>query len=523
MPWNVSKTDQCPAGKPWGVIKEDDGKLQGCHESKTQAEAQQAALYAAENAERGVMARFKDFVARLRGLLAEAEAEEPEQERGLSLSQIGEQFWLGLQESEEHREGWPVDFYLDGADMYALVAERGKMYRVPVVVGDGGLVAGDWQEVETFHQPVGRTLVSRQADGRYRWLNISATATLNRVAEIDSRALFDSFITYARESGEYPERDFFHLGEPAAIGRADLLERDDAVLISSGLFYDTPLAQAVARAIQAEPGEWGDSISYRPMAEPDLLEVAEGVRVPVYSRGRLHYISTLPENRAASLFTTATVGEVTRMRQEIKDALLRLTAHGLKEDEIETIIGAVDETNRAIQDDGLVNREDGAEAPCNCEDGECDCAEEGAGEPEAATGGEDAPPDEEAEPEPVERLVELDAEALAAIVAQVLADPALAGLQEQMRSLAGQVDGLQAEVERMRADGIKRSTDQENRLVALERDDETKQRQWQADLPARATSTTRVTYRPRDAKAEEGADAPPDLASVAQRTLAAYK
>jgi hypothetical protein len=48
MPWSVKKTSQCSKSKPWGVIKDSDGSLVACHTSKSKAQKQQAALYAAE-------------------------------------------------------------------------------------------------------------------------------------------------------------------------------------------------------------------------------------------------------------------------------------------------------------------------------------------------------------------------------------------------------------------------------------------------------------------------------------------
>lgn len=48
MPWDVQKTDRCPASKPWGVIKQGDGTLEGCHITRERALKHQAALYASE-------------------------------------------------------------------------------------------------------------------------------------------------------------------------------------------------------------------------------------------------------------------------------------------------------------------------------------------------------------------------------------------------------------------------------------------------------------------------------------------
>jgi hypothetical protein len=47
MPYEVRKTDACPASRPWGVIKVG-GKVMGCHATKAAAEAQRRAIIANE-------------------------------------------------------------------------------------------------------------------------------------------------------------------------------------------------------------------------------------------------------------------------------------------------------------------------------------------------------------------------------------------------------------------------------------------------------------------------------------------
>lgn len=46
MPWHVAKSSSCPVSKPWAVIKNSDGSVQGCHSSQESANKQMAALYA---------------------------------------------------------------------------------------------------------------------------------------------------------------------------------------------------------------------------------------------------------------------------------------------------------------------------------------------------------------------------------------------------------------------------------------------------------------------------------------------
>ena len=51
MPWSVKQDDRCPADEPWGVVKDDDNELEGCHPSEEAAQKQQAALYANERSQ----------------------------------------------------------------------------------------------------------------------------------------------------------------------------------------------------------------------------------------------------------------------------------------------------------------------------------------------------------------------------------------------------------------------------------------------------------------------------------------
>lgn len=49
MPWHVeAQHPDCPDDSPWAVVKDDDGEVEGCHETEDDANAQVAALYASE-------------------------------------------------------------------------------------------------------------------------------------------------------------------------------------------------------------------------------------------------------------------------------------------------------------------------------------------------------------------------------------------------------------------------------------------------------------------------------------------
>ena len=50
MPWHIAEDHaDCPSGEPFAVVKDDDGKVVGCHVSRDAAEKQLAALYASED------------------------------------------------------------------------------------------------------------------------------------------------------------------------------------------------------------------------------------------------------------------------------------------------------------------------------------------------------------------------------------------------------------------------------------------------------------------------------------------
>lgn len=64
MPWRITRNDSgCPASRPWGVRKESDGELEGCHETREDAARQIAALEIAEREN-----RVEEALKRVRGV-----------------------------------------------------------------------------------------------------------------------------------------------------------------------------------------------------------------------------------------------------------------------------------------------------------------------------------------------------------------------------------------------------------------------------------------------------------------------
>jgi hypothetical protein len=323
--------------------------------------------------------------------------------------------------------------------------------------------------------------IHRQADGRIRGVGIVATSVLNRVGEIDSRALFDSFVDHWKESGANPILEFYHLGETSRLGEIDYLARADNVYINSWLFDDTPAGRAAADSLERESDYWGFSIGYLPTCDPEMIAVANGVAIPVYTRGIQRETSIVAEKRAANLFTMPVTG-VERMNKDIKADLLKLM--GGDEALTNEAEALIDTRNRAIDEQGLVTRSD-ADAE-----------------------------------QPVEPEVELDDAALAAIARTVENGEQFAALVGNVATLTETVASLTATVSALTQTNEAANVETQRRLKALETDEEIKRE----DQPTR--NVWRVTHRPRNGGEQPQADEPQGdesetMADIAKRNLAA--
>ncbi len=275
----------------------------------------------------------------------------PENLRAISLSNIWSSVAEGI--TAQNPECSALDLYIDDdGGLRCIFAVGGKVYSSQVLLGDE-ISLGEPSEVAVEFTPRKRSiLIQRQQDGAYRWFAIAETAVLLRVGEIDSRDLFDDFISNVPTHG-YPVLRFYH--EPSmTFGRADFIEREGNCLLLSGTLDDHPLSGALVQSI--ERGDtWGTSVGFTPTDEPEMWQIMPGVHIPVNRRGILNEVSVCPEDRAASYFTNITTG-VTRMRTEVEEALIRLFGDEQKAREY---IALVDDTNRSIDEAGMITRDAG--------------------------------------------------------------------------------------------------------------------------------------------------------------------
>jgi hypothetical protein len=353
-----------------------------------------------------------------------------------------------------------MDVYFDNERPVVLISAKGKLYRAALNLDAGEVQLGAMTEVEIVFAPTGRMRVIRQKDGKVRWFAVACTAVLNRVGEIDSRKLFESFVT-AFDTGDYPVHLRFYHDPRLNMGYADFMAVEGNTLLMSGMFDDSTLAEVTAAALERDVNVWGVSIGYTATAEPERMTVSEGVTIPVYTDGVPRELSVLPESEAAAWYTSID-REAMGMRKEVETALLALFGEDRKKDAQEFISG-VDNTNREITEQGLITR--GATTPPVTEP------------PVTTPPAETLPPAEQA------RELVLDEAAVAAIAAKVPV-PAPVDLTPVTESLSVLTKGMEMLI---------------GRVGQLEKTDADKQRQWLADQPAR--NALNVSYRPRDAHA----------------------
>lgn len=477
-------------------------------------------------------------------------------ERAMDLGTVFEQVYTqAWEKADQGSNCYLVSIYIEEGNLYALMTEAGKLYRSPVLIDGSTATLGEGKEPVMVEYtaapeaaegeavanavPTERTKIMRVKDDqgreRVRWFSQSCTSVINRVGQIDSTRLFDSFIAHAKRTGEYPIRQFFHAGEAYRTGQTDWLGRDGFVYLTSGLFdideatgQLTTLAAAEVAAREANPDYWGESIGFDVTAPPVMLEVAGGIQIPMYVEGIHRETSCLPEHMAAALFTR-TNQEVTRMLNQVQmQELVRL--FGGDEAAAKAWLEAnPDATNRAIQSGQLIARTQpaidaaaaAAVAEASQDQGEDqaddeEVTEEAAGQERAS---EDLEADDESDldedgqdqgPE-----IELDEPAIQAISEHVLASPQMTQMFQRIEQMA-ESQRLMSET----ATGVHTRLEQsieilDERVEALSQDDHERAERYRADMPRRRPQA--VTYRAREVRGE---DEPRPMSEMADETLA---
>lgn len=448
-------------------------------------------------------------------------------ERAIGFQRLREQLWDALDNSEQAAAGWvyPIDVYFDeaGGGLFSIVTQGGKLFRVPMTVSGDTVSLGAWTQVTEVFESVSQTKdsfkITRQNNGQHRWLFVAATSVINRVGEIDSVSLFDSFIQHAAETDEYPRVDFYHLGstdpEKWEFGTADYLARDENCYIATGLFdEDHPLARAAIKAYEEQPGVWGCSIEFYAFVEPEIIVLDPEVRVPVYKSGKNTRISIVKEVDAAGLFTRVAnvTEEKVRMKRDITKVLEEF--FGDDKEAMENFAESVDGINRSIKTEGLISRAKKAKQDPNPKEDEDEDAEN----TEAENTEEDDSDDADDAP------IELDDEAIAQVAKQVSALPQFVAIQQSLDKLQAALDIVVQSQQNSAKDVTALKKDNATlakRVASLSKDDSERMQKLSEDAPS-THRTRKAGYRPReehaaDIDADENDEE--DLEVIAKRTL----
>ena len=426
-----------------------------------------------------------NIIKRIAQILKPIEQPEPT-ERALMFDQVAQQ----LMEWTYAESGRPyfMTFYLEQGALYGLFNDAGQLSRAAIDVDSDGqtLMVGAMQPVVHEFTPIARSAfyTVRQADGRTRFFMVAGTAIINRVGEIDSTKLYDDMIRRAEETGYYPKLDFYHLGEIDPLfefGQFDYLAREGVIYVGSGLFDEGhPLTSATERALKRNGEKWGASIEYyRPQNRGiEYVDLGNGLEIAAYTEGLNTRISLLPEVAAAAWFTSMFMEK--RNMDERKLKALRELFEG-DEAGFNAFVAKLTNVNKEVRDQGLVFRsaDSAGEQPQN--------------EQQAAT---DAPAQEDT-------VIELDDAAIAEIVKVARAQfesEVLTTVTANLNAITGNL----AKLTEGQTALLAAFNGMQERIAVLEQDDETKQRTWLNDLPAKAQGQMRVTYRPRVERAETG-------------------
>lgn len=439
---------------------------------------------------------------------------------------IGDAYWSLMDQAEEvDYYAWIIDLFVDdGGGMFAVIASNGKLYRAEISFETNeAVLSEDWQQVIQEFVPVeqgrGSFQIRELEDGSYRWLSISATAALNRSGEIDSRDLFDSFVDHAESTGEYPIRQFYHQGSAFRTGQTDFLAREGNLLITSGVYDDSELANREVAARQNDPDYWGDSIGF--VANGEHVEFAPDIEIPVYTEGEIREISTLPEDQAASWLTNYTdvVKEVVRMKEKQMEAFVKLFDGD--EDAAQTwLVENAEDANRTIAEAGMLTRETTEEEAAEVSEVEEIESEVETEEEETEEEETTEESTEEESPEEDETEIAVDESIIQEIAREFLESETVMNLTAEVARLVGVVESLEDKLSVFEGEQIARNVSVSNRLDAMEKTEEAKQKEYINDLP-RKTLRTKAIFKPREVRSEEG-NGEVEQQAIADATLSVF-
>lgn len=217
-----------------------------------------------------------------------------------------------------------------------------------------------------------------QADGNTRWVMLSSGAFEDRDGEIMSQAWLESAVAFAEKSGLRGTLNFWHKPH-TDLGTCDFqaLIGTPALLLESGVFYNTPAGRKAARYYQEHASEQGGSIEFL-----WTRRTSDGIYEPP---GVIVRRSVLPKRYAAFPWASMSTKEsmMAKQRNEIVAEFARLLE--VSEEQAEEMLGHLEEGTKELKDYGVRWKETNADATAQANAPAADAAPtESAPENEAA-------------------------------------------------------------------------------------------------------------------------------------------
>lgn len=359
-----------------------------------------------------------------------AEVAEANRDRNMSdfYWSIDDMFWMADQDDFGGYHYLRDVYVQDGSsDLFAITVSDGKLFQFPVSLNSADEIElGDPQQVQMQFAPVERAMtVMRGDDGVYRALAVLSTAVLNRCGEIDSTALYDTFV----ERFQGDERVNFHHTE-VEFGTLRMIRRSDYVLWGVIEFDDTEIGRAAAENIMAdEAGDWGISIEF--LYEPDAVELIDvsGVQIPVYESGTLTRASILKSRKAAAWFTAIPSADIVERSKTVNKSIKSDLAQLVGDDLVDKAAELDTEINSRAVDENMVRRE--SETPPTGEVEESSPAEESPNQAADENGAE---------------VIEVDDSLVDVLISGVTNSDAFTAIQDTIGTLQAQLNEALANV-----------------------------------------------------------------------------
>ena len=464
-----------------------------------------------------------DYLEDLGYTVKRASNRQSDKTRGLTTDRIWQKLYRALDRMHTDTGMWydPIDLYWEtgdeGSTLRALLMRDGDYYLSSLEERGDSLMVGDPVHHSPSFAPVQRqTRIMRLASGAVEFIDIMSVAVVNKDDEIDSTELYDNMIKRAEESGDYPVRMFYHMGDSFQTGEYTHLLRVGTCYIGRGRYdLDQPLAHVEMAAIENNPENWGLSIGYDPYERGSDVVLRNGKRLPVYTDGFHAETSVLRTVNACSYFTSTGIltkdkkrmaGDTTIVRsvepteRQLDDLVhLFVDAGKTQEDAIEflTTVELVNErsrtlVHRAFEGDEGADTDGGDTDTTTDSDTDSDVEVEVEVEAEVDT-------DEGGDPDTDD--IEVDEDLMAEIVNRAVAQIE-SRFAEQIQSLEQRLETAQTE-----RDGYKERLERaEARVTDLEAEDVEKIERRKAETPKGNGKRRRITSVVRPSKDRSKAD-----------------